>query len=146
VEKELCCLRNRHSGQSPILIAYFNTCFIIFFGLPIGSGRTRRPISFSHLLRKLSLPSGLPVCVFSRNRATCCSSIPSASSSRHWLADIMLYQQDSFSSSDSACLSMCGAALDHSYRHGLRQSFTLTGLSSIYRIASQKWRSSSAHE
>jgi hypothetical protein len=34
-----------------------------FFGLPTGSGRRRRPIARSSLLRKLSPPNGLPVCV-----------------------------------------------------------------------------------
>jgi hypothetical protein len=37
----------------------------VFFvlGLPTGNGRSRRPRLLSNLLRKLSLPKGLPVCV-----------------------------------------------------------------------------------
>ena len=115
-------------------------------GLPGGRARRRRPSRASSLLRKLSLPSGRPVCVRSR----ICASSPSfntrLNSLRHAWADICSYQPDRSSSSDVARSSVCAAALDHSYRHGRRHSLARTGFNSTYRIASQKCRSSRAQE
>src|SRR4030042_120629 len=45
-----------------LLFLYFPV--LLFFGLPTGKGRDLRPSSFSSLLKKLSPPKGLPVCVF----------------------------------------------------------------------------------
>jgi len=50
------------------------------------------------------------------------------------------------STSASICASTCAAALDHSYRQGLRHSLARTGFNSIYFIASQKCHASSAQE
>ena len=76
-------LSSCHSGQSPILFSYFDFFVRFFLGLPTGSERTRRPSTFSSLLRKLSVPSGLPVCVLSLSRPSSDSSIPAFSSFRH---------------------------------------------------------------
>ena len=134
------------AAQSRVFLFCFDFFVRFFVGLPTGSGRTLRPSSFSSLLRKLSVPSGLPVWVLARRRARAVSSIFAFNSFRHCSSEIMLYHRGKFSNSDRNVASTCAAALDHSYRHGLRQILARTGLSSTYLIASQKCGSSSGHE
>jgi len=103
-------------GTVTYLIAFFFVFFVVlfFFGLPTGSGRTRLPSSLSSLLRKLSLPNGLPVCVLERRRPSSRSGTPPASRCRHRAADIISCQRERFNTSDRASASTCAAALDHS--------------------------------
>ena len=99
-------------------------------GLPDGRARRRPPSRASSLLRKLSLPSGQPVCVRSRICASSASFNTRLNSFRHASADICPYQSERSSNSDLARSSVCAAALDHSYRHGRRHSLARTGFSS----------------
>ena len=133
-------------SQSRVFLFCFDFFVRFFVGLPMGRGRTLRPRSFSSLLRKLSVPSGLPVWVLARRRVRAVSSIFAFNCFRQCSSEIMLYHWGKLSNSDCDVASTCAAALDHSYRHGLRQIFARTGLSSTYLIASQKCRSSRGHE
>ena len=152
-EKERVVNQEKHN-ELRCFLAVSQSCvflcfefFVRFFvGLPTGRGRTLRPRSFSSLLRKLSVPSGLPVWVLARRRARAVSSIFAFNWFRHCSSEIMLYHRGRFSNSDCDVASMCAAALDHSYRHGLRQILARTGLSSTYLMASQKCRLSRGHE
>jgi len=133
-------------AQSRVFLFCFEFFAGCFVGLPTGRGRTRRPSSFSSLLRKLSVPSGLPVWVLARRRVRAVSSIFAFNCFRQRSGEIMPYHRGRLSNSDCDVASMCAAALDHSYRQGLRQIFARTGLSSTYLIASQKCGSSRGHE
>ena len=145
-----CIMGIMYNGDSYRFNYHFNfpsQHFVVFFrGRPIGNGLTRRPSIFSSLLTKLSEPSGLPVCVLKRILVICASSIPPANSLRHCFAEIILYQFVKLSNSAPAASSTCAALLDHSYFHGRRQTLARTGFNSTYFAASQKPRSSTAHE
>ena len=120
-----------------ILIFHF-FALLFFFGLPTGNGRTRRPSTLSSLLKKASLPKGLPVYVFERSRLTSVSDRSTESSRRHCAADILSYHSGRFKRSDFAPTSTCAAALDQAYRQGLRCSRARTGFNSTYLVIDEE--------
>ena len=124
--------RNTINRDSHLFFPFF------FFGLPTGNGLNRQPIFPSSLLIKLSLPSGLPVCVFPLSLAISVLSISSINNLFHCPAPIISYHFLKSSRSEQYPLSICAAALDQIWSDGLRHIFARTGLHSIYLIAARK--------
>jgi len=76
----------------------------------------RQPSNRSSLLRKVSLPKGLPACVFKLSRPISNPTRPPPNSFRHWLAEIIPYRRGKSSQNPTLSPQSRGAPLHYSGR------------------------------
>ena len=140
-----------NQGRKPGTVTYFRFpparfLLLLFRGLPIGNGRSRRPTACSSLLINPSAAKGRPVCQPRRRSDKSAAGIPCESSRAQSRPDARSFHCPASSRAVPSFSPQWAAALDQGYLRAIRQMAARIGLRSMYRIASRQCASSMALE